>query len=173
MDMTFVRIDSRLVHGQIIEGWVPFLRASRIVVVNDEVASDLFRETVIKMAVPHDIEVLVYSVEEFSKEYTRREDDEVSTIILFSDISDVTKAHKSGFRFARLNIGNAHDDEGKTCCSSSIFLSNEDVLNIMSLIDAGIAVELRCVPKDKSVDFLDVMKKINFFDDHGITKRPC
>lgn len=35
MDFSLVRVDSRLVHGQIIETWLPYLKASRIVVVND------------------------------------------------------------------------------------------------------------------------------------------
>ncbi|MBT8489617.1 MAG: PTS sugar transporter subunit IIB, partial [Deltaproteobacteria bacterium] len=33
MDVTFVRVDNRLIHGQILEAWVPFIGASRIVVV--------------------------------------------------------------------------------------------------------------------------------------------
>ena len=162
MDATFVRVDSRLVHGQILEGWVPFINASRIVVVNDEVADDLFRETVIRMAVPHDIEVLIYSVEAFSKEYTYKEDDGKRTIILFSDVCDSLKAYNSGFRFDQLNIGNVHCEEGRICCAASVFLNKEDVMDIMSLIDFGVKVELRSVPRDKSADFLDVMKGIAF-----------
>ena len=42
MDFTLIRVDSRLVHGQIIETWLPFLKATRIVVVNDEVAAVSF-----------------------------------------------------------------------------------------------------------------------------------
>ena len=54
MDIALVRVDNRLVHGQIIEGWVPYVRANCIFVVDDDVASDFFRETVIKMAVPRE-----------------------------------------------------------------------------------------------------------------------
>lgn len=38
MDFSLVRVDNRLVHGQIIETWLPFFKATRPVVVNDEVA---------------------------------------------------------------------------------------------------------------------------------------
>lgn len=162
MDFTFVRIDNRLVHGQILEGWVPFVKASRIVVVNDEVAGDLFRETVIRMAVPHDIEVLVYSLDEFSKDYTYGENDGKNTIILFHDIRDSLEVYKSGFRFNKLNIGNVHCDEGRVSCSSSIFLSKNDIADLTYLSDAGVIVELRSVPRDKTLDFGDVVNKIKF-----------
>ncbi|MEK7373546.1 MAG: PTS sugar transporter subunit IIB [Thermodesulfobacteriota bacterium] len=33
LDSALVRVDNRLVHGQILEAWVPFLRASCIIVV--------------------------------------------------------------------------------------------------------------------------------------------
>ena len=162
MDVTLVRVDNRLIHGQILEAWVPFIDASRIVVVNDEVASDIFRETVVRMAVPHDIEVLIYGVDEFTEDYVNRKDNDKRTIILFSDINDSLKAYKSGFHFNQLNIGNVHCGEDTICCATSIFLSKDDIMNIMSLIDFGVKVELRCVPRDKSRDFLDVMKEITF-----------
>jgi mannose/fructose/N-acetylgalactosamine-specific phosphotransferase system component IIB len=56
-NMMLVRVDNRLVHGQILEAWVPFVEARCIMVVDDNSAGDFFCETVIRMAVPSDIEV--------------------------------------------------------------------------------------------------------------------
>jgi mannose/fructose/N-acetylgalactosamine-specific phosphotransferase system component IIB len=70
MDTALVRVDNRLVHGQILEAWVPFLQAACIIVVDDHVAGDFFRETVIKMAVPSEVEVIVSSVKSFSTNFT-------------------------------------------------------------------------------------------------------
>ena len=46
--------------------------------------------------------------------------------------------------------------------ASSVFLSKEDITNIIQLVDAGVKVELRCMPRDKSLDFTEVMKGITF-----------
>ncbi len=161
VDLTFVRVDNRLVHGQILEGWVPFIRASRIVVVDDEVANDIFRETVIKMAVPSDIEVIVYSVDEFTSDYHYGENDGKNTIILFQNIADALRAFGSGFRFSELNIGNIHFESDRVCCSSSIYLSKEDIADLEFLVNDGVHIELRSVPRDRPVDFVSVMKKID------------
>jgi len=160
MNNTFIRIDNRLVHGQILEGWVPFIKASRIVVVNDEVASDLFQETVIKMAVPHDIEVLVFGVDEFATDFAQKYNDKKETIVLFKDIDDSLRAFKTGFCFDRLNIGNVHRDNGSLCCSTSILLNNRDIENVKYLMNSGVKVEVRCVPRDKPLDFFDIVKKL-------------
>lgn len=161
MDATFVRIDNRLVHGQILEGWVPFLKASRIVVVDDEVAGDVFRETVIKMAVPYDIEVIVFSVDEFSSDYRYGNNDGKRAIILFQNIADAFRAYRSGFRFGELNIGNIHFESDRICCSSSIYLNREDMADLEFLARDGVHIELRSVPRDRPVEFITVMKKID------------
>lgn len=161
MDITFIRVDNRLVHGQILEGWVPFIRASRIVVVDDEVASDIFRETVIKMAVPYDIEVVVYSVNEFASDYHYGDNDGKNTIILFQNIADAMRAFRSGFRFGELNIGNIHFESDRVCCSSSIYLSKDDIIDLEYLVNDGVHIELRSVPRDRPVDFTSIMNKID------------
>ena len=160
MDLTFVRVDNRLVHGQILEGWVPFIRAARIVVVDDEVASDIFRETVIRMAVPYDIEVVVYSVDEFASDYHYGDNNGKNTIVLFQNVADARRAFNSGFRFGELNIGNIHFESDRVCCSSSIYLNKEDIDDLEFLVNDGVDIELRSVPRDRPVDFISVMKKI-------------
>jgi len=56
-EIVLVRVDERLIHGQILEAWVPFLKAACIIVANDGVAADFFRETVMRMAVPSETEL--------------------------------------------------------------------------------------------------------------------
>lgn len=158
MDFVLIRVDNRLVHGQILEAWVPAVDASCIIVVDDEVAGDFFRETVIKMAVPRDIEVLIFGVEEFSAACKTLDPGGKKTIVLFSNVHDAFKTYESGFKYAALNIGNVYNDAGKTC-SSSICLNDRDFEEVRGLTEAGVFVELRCVPRDRPVDFRDVLKK--------------
>ena len=157
MDFSLIRVDSRLVHGQIIETWLPFLKATRIVVVNDEVAGSFFRETVIRMAVPREAEVLIYGVDEFGSSDITRQNESVRTIVLFSGVSDVSRAWAAGFRFKTLNIGNLYSENFKLQCSTSVCLANEDIDDIRFLLDSGVRVELRSVPSDRVVDFRDLL----------------
>lgn len=160
MDDIFIRVDNRLVHGQILEGWIPFIKASRIVVVNDEVAGDIYRETVIRMAIPSDIEVLVYGVDEFAGEFSHVRNNRKRTIILLGDVDDLLRAYRAGFHFDYVNIGNIHCDNGMVSCSPSISLSKDDIQRIMHLVSEGVKVELRCMPRDKPLDAREVIEKL-------------
>lgn len=160
MDIALVRIDNRLVHGQILEAWVPFLRASCIVVVDDQVASDFFQETVIRMAVPREVEVIISGLKEFAEAYPFTQGRGKKTIVLFSTVSAALAVHRLGFRFAKLNIGNVYNENCRLCCTPSVLLSDMDVSDITSLHDEGVQIEVRRVPREKPVDFYDIIQKL-------------
>ena len=163
MAYTLVRVDNRLVHGQILEAWLPFAGSSSIVVVDDDVASDFFRETVIKMAVPREIDLFVYGVEEFSKLASDEgENDEITNkeaVVLFSSVQSALKSFQFGFRYKKLNIGNLYSDDVALRCAPSIFLSKQDIADIETLTSLGVLVECRCMPKDKPLDALGEVRK--------------
>lgn len=160
MDIALVRVDNRLVHGQILEAWVPFLRVSCIVVVDDQVASDFFRETVIRMAVPREVQVIISGLKEFAEAYSFTQGRGKKTIVLFSTVSAALAVHRLGFRFAKLNIGNVYNENCRLCCTPSVLLSDTDVSDITILHDEGVQIELRRVPKEKPVDFYDIVQKL-------------
>ncbi len=158
-DIALVRVDNRLVHGQILEAWVPFVEARCIMVVDDNSASDFFCETVIRMAVPSDIEVNICSVEDFAANYTYARGSGKRTIVLFSNIADALKAHEQGFHFETLNIGNIYHEDFKICCAPSVFLCEPEIKDIFRLLqEKGVAVELKRVPREKAVDIEDALK---------------
>ncbi len=159
LNISLVRIDNRLVHGQILEAWIPFIKASCVVVANDDVADDFFQESAIKMAVPSEIEVVVNSVEEFSENYSYCEKGGRKTIVLFCNVCDALKAYRSGFRFKKLNIGNVHRKLGAKQFIPAVHLSEKEVKDLQFLVDSGVNIKLMSLPADVPVDFRDVMKK--------------
>ncbi len=160
LDIALVRVDNRLVHGQILEAWVPFLNASCIVVADDQVASDFFRETVIRMAVPSDIQVVINSVAELAENIAFQRGCGPTTIVLFSTVSAARTAFNLGFRFDKLNIGNIYNDECRLCCTQSVQLNDGDILDITSMRNAGVLIELRRVPREKPVDLFEIVRRM-------------
>jgi mannose/fructose/N-acetylgalactosamine-specific phosphotransferase system component IIB len=158
MDITLVRVDNRLVHGQILEAWVPFLRASCIIVVDDQVAADYYCETVIRMAVPHEVEVVICGTREFAETHSFHRGSGRKTIVLFSKISDALTVYRLGYRFEQLNIGNVYNENCQLCCTPSVLLSDDDLRDISSLHGEGVKIELRRVPREKPVNFDDIIR---------------
>jgi mannose/fructose/N-acetylgalactosamine-specific phosphotransferase system component IIB len=158
-DIALVRVDNRLVHGQILEAWVPFIKAKCIFVVEDNAASDFFCETVMRMAVPSEVEVNILSVEDFARFYAYERGKGKKTIVLFSNIADACRAYKLGFHFDKLNIGNIYNEKYKLCCAPSVFLCDKDIRDIITLLEsAGVLIELKRVPREKAVNIKDALK---------------
>ncbi len=168
MSFVLVRVDNRLVHGQILETWLPFLGAKRIIVIDDDVASDFFRETVIRMAVPREVEFSVYTVDDFTRLRAFSEKSQKKSIVLFSKIADALRAYNQGFRFERLNIGNIYAEECLLRCTTSIALCESDIRDMILLVRSGVAVELKSLPKDKALDFEEVLKKCDLLGIEGV-----
>ena len=155
-DIALVRVDNRLVHGQILEAWVPHIEAECIIVVDDNSAADFFCETVIRMAVPSHIEVNICTVEDFASHYHFARGKGKKTIVLFSNIADALRAHELGFQFDRLNIGNINHEEYRVCCSPSVFLCDTEIDDILKLLRVrGVAVEIKRVPREKAMVIID------------------
>jgi PTS system mannose-specific IIB component len=159
LNIALVRVDNRLVHGQILEAWVPYIKAQCIIVVDDNISGDVFSETVIRMAVPSEIELIISSVDDFAQNYIFAHDGGKKTIVLFSSIADVCRAYSLGFHFDKLNIGNIHNEEYKICCSPSVFLCDKEIQDILTLLEkAGVVIELKRVPRERAVNIREALK---------------
>jgi PTS system mannose-specific IIB component len=159
MNIALVRVDSRLVHGQILEAWLPALGASILVVADDEVATDFFRESVIRMAVPREIDVLIYGVDEFARRMKKEQGGRKKAIVLFSSIADAVRAYREGFHYQKLNVGNVYHDPYVRRCSASVYLDERDFEELKSLLrETEVAVELRSVPGEKPLDGRHICK---------------
>ena len=149
--MIFVRIDNRLIHGQIIETWLPYTGAQLVLVANDELAHDVLQQEIMSLAIPQTVDsyfVCVDAISETMDEFGKSgEGDDV--IILFSNCSDAKRAFDAGFGFDVLNIGNVHYSPGKKQVSPSVALSDEDESCLRHLNRKGVKLDFRCVPNDQ------------------------
>lgn len=141
-----VRIDNRLIHGQIIETWVPHVGAQVVVVVNDELAADEMQQQIMSLAIPGNVQCEFLSVDNFADKYAQSLP--AGGIILFHNCPDAKRAFDKGAPFDILNIGNVHYSPGKKQVSPSVALSDEDESALRQLSKKGVELDFRCVPND-------------------------
>lgn len=148
--MTFVRIDNRLIHGQIIETWLPYTGAKTVIVANDELAHDILQQEIMSLAIPQAVKSSFVTVDEVPSAMARlgSNSGDDGAIILFSNCADARRAFDSGFGFHVLNVGNVHYSPGKRQISPSVALSDEDETCLRQLNRQGVELDFRCVPND-------------------------
>ena len=101
MKIVLARIDNRLIHGQVLESWVPNLRANCIIVANDEVAQAVMQKILMQAAVPRGIRVIVDTVDAVAGLLNANELDGSRVLLLFATASDARRAIDQQIRDAR------------------------------------------------------------------------
>jgi PTS system mannose-specific IIB component len=149
--ISLVRVDNRLIHGQVVEAWLPWLRANRLLVADDEAAGNLLTRTAMGLAVQAFIEVRIEPL--LKVDYVSLALDSSRTLVLVRDIASLMGAREKGLKLAQVNLGNIHFSFGRRRISSSVFLSQEETDQLKILVQEGVEVEARGVPTDAKVTF--------------------
>jgi mannose/fructose/sorbose-specific phosphotransferase system IIB component len=146
MDIQLIRIDDRLIHGQVVVGWSKSLNIQRLVVVNDAIAKNAMQRTLMEMAVPSNLRVSFFTVEEAVA--AAAGSDPERALVLFSTPSDLLSYVDKGGRAVSVNVGGLHFTEGRRQVCKVVCVTSEDVEAFRKLRQKGIEMEIRAVPGD-------------------------
>lgn len=156
----FTRIDDRLIHGQVVEGWVNFLKATAILVADDRVASNALQRTIMEISVPQGLGVFIGTVEDVcGRLRTPAPGNNERAILLFSTPADVVRALKLGLDCRALNIGGMHYVPGKRRLINVLAVDDRDLEALKAIAARGVKVEIQAVPTQKPLT-LDKLFKV-------------
>jgi mannose/fructose/N-acetylgalactosamine-specific phosphotransferase system component IIB len=143
------RIDDRLIHGQVVEGWVTFLKATCILVADDIVASNVLQRSIMELAVPEGLKVSIGGVEEICKQLLSKALDTERVILLFSNPAAVLSAIRAGLKCPSVNIGGMHYIPGKRKLLNTLAVDDADLTALREIVSQGIQVAVQAVPTQR------------------------
>lgn len=159
MPVVLFRIDDRLIHGQVVEAWVPHLKVEEIVVVSDEVAGDELRRTIMRFSTPEDVNLNILPVKE-ALVYLTGGQVVKNALVLLPGLKEAADMISHGLTMRSLNIGGMHYSAGKNfSIGKAIFLSEEDRGYLKFISAAGVELEGRGVPTDKPIDLVEAIAR--------------
>jgi len=153
MSLVLARIDCRLVHGQVVETWIPHLKANSLIVANDAIAGNQVFRSVMELAVPVGIRLRFCRLDQVAEMLKEADLFGERSILLVSSASDAIKARKDGAGFTVLNIGNLHFEEGKVQITSSVFFAPEDFEALQWFRTNGVSVCVKGTPFESGILF--------------------
>jgi len=156
--ITLVRIDNRLVHGQVIEGWLPHLKIKRVLVLDGDAAQNPLARASMGLAMPRSVDLKLVSDTgaQAQGDLAEAARDAVPTLVLFRDVSGAFEAAQHGLKLSRLNLGNIHFKDGRHPITASVFLDGEELRELGALAQAGVQVEARTLPTEPSVGLAEI-----------------
>ena len=153
MSLVLARIDCRLIHGQVVETWVPHVNANLLIVANDDLAGNPMLRAVMELAVPVGIRVRFCRLDEVIAAIAEADRAGDRSILLVSNASDAVRIRKDGAAFDLLNIGNLHFAEGKVQISPSVFFAPEDFEALRWFRSHGVSVCVKGTPFESGMSF--------------------
>jgi len=162
MAIVLARVDNRLIHGQVLEGWIPYTGTTMVIVADDKVVANPLQKKVMEMAVPEEIKLKIETIDEAVADINSGLFESEKVMLIFSSPHDVYDACKKGMKCPSVNLGNVHYSAGRLQVTSSIALDDNDVRDIRELIREGISIDVRGVPGEKPKNIEEVIK--SYFD---------
>ncbi|MGX7013823.1 PTS mannose/fructose/sorbose transporter subunit IIAB [Vagococcus silagei] len=154
-----VRIDERLIHGQVAGIWSTSLNTQRIVVINDEASQDSLQKSSLRMAAPSTMRLSVLTVEEAAKNVESGKYGNQRIFLLFKNPTDVLRYVEAGGTLKTVNVGNMSHKEGSREVTKSIQVTKDEEVVFENLITKGIEITAQLVPNDPSINFIEKMRR--------------
>ena len=154
-----VRIDSRLLHGQVATAWTKSVRPDRIIVVSDNVSKDKLRKNMIIQAAPLGVRANVVPIKKMIEVSKDPRFGATKALVLFENPEDALKAIEGGVDIKTLNIGSMAHSEGKVAVNKVLSLNEKDVETYDKLNEMGIKFDVRKVPNDSPENMMDLVNK--------------
>lgn len=154
-----VRVDDRLIHGQVVTTWINATKSNRIIIVDDELKNNSFLSNIYTMAAPKGLKVEIKSTDQVAEEWEKNKLGLGTALILFKSINALSSSFKKGFKFTDVQIAGLASSSDKKRVFKSIGLSYDEALILNNLNQKGVNVNFQSMPDEKKVELKTVIGK--------------
>ncbi|MGM9903761.1 PTS system IIAB component [Enterococcus sp. 10A9_DIV0425] len=154
-----VRIDERLIHGQVAGIWSTSLNTQRIIVINDEAAMDHLQKSSLRMAAPTSMRLSVLTVEDAAKNIQSGKYGKQRLFLLFKNPTDSLRYLEAGGELSILNVGNMSYKDGAREVTKSIKVMKEEEEVFEAIAAKNVKITAQLVPNDPVIDFMERLRK--------------
>lgn len=156
-NIVLTRIDNRLIHGQVATQWCGVVGANLLLVANDNVAHDEFRQGLMNMAAPAYAQTRFFTIEKTCAIIDKASPAQKIAIICETP-QDVLRLVEGGVPIKKVNIGNMHMADGKRQVATTVAVNDDDVAAFRKLQELGVELEIKRVPDTASENIEKLFK---------------
>lgn len=152
-----LRVDDRLIHGQVALVWAKELGVNRIIVANDEIASDSLQVDVLKMAAPETVKTSVIPVDKAIEMVNDPRAEKLKILVVVNNIKDIQRITGQLIEKPFIDVANvgrvAGNIDSKEKLTETVYLTKEEVNMCKDIIESGHNIYHQPLPTDSKVDF--------------------
>lgn len=152
-----IRIDDRLIHGQVATQWTNHLGATRIMAINDEVANNPTLKSVLRMAAPPNVSTSIITRETAANNIKSGKYKGQKVFIVVKSPEDILYLMDQGLDVKNVNVGNMSKREGTESIRPTVSVTPDEKEAFKELLNRGVEVTAVLVPNAEKVYLKDVL----------------
>lgn len=159
MKVAALRIDSRLIHGQVAGAWVSYVAPQTLIAASDSAASDELRKTLLLQVGPASARTNVLDIAKTIRVYFNPEYKDMRTMIVVESPMDALKLLEAGVTVDEVNVGGVTFKPGMTLITEAVSVNDEHVEAYKAINDLGVTMTLQQVPTSSRTDMMSKLKE--------------
>jgi len=156
--IALVRVDDRLIHGQVVIKWLGRVGSGEILIVDDELQHDRFMQSVLRLAAPPGSRVEVLGVQAAAERLAPRTTREGSVIVLVRSPETALQLLEHGVAFSELNIGGLAGGPDAVRLFKSVSATERQMAALRAVGDRGVRVYYQMVPEERPIEVSEVLR---------------
>ena len=146
-----VRLDYRLLHGQVVFSWTGHVGAQRIIVVDDDAANDEMKKSALLLSKPAGVRVNIFTVDKAIAKMPKVEQLDEKIMMIFGNTAALLKFCQAYPKIKEINYGAVANKPGSVAFDQSVFLTPEEQADTQKLLDMGVKIYSQQTPTFKVV----------------------
>ncbi len=159
MKIALLRVDERLIHGQVTMGWARSTGANLLLAINDKVAKDAFQKNVMKMAAPPGVDIEIVSVDEAAENLKNSTYANRSVLLLVRNPMDVVRLIEQGVELKKINIGGVRQPGANIKLTKEVQATPEELEAWKKLDQMDVKMEVQWLPGQGITNLNEIVRK--------------
>jgi mannose/fructose/N-acetylgalactosamine-specific phosphotransferase system component IIB len=159
MDISLIRVDDRLIHGQVVMGWTQALGIQQILVADDATAANPVQKNLLLLAVPAGIAADVLSIQDAAR-IIAASTSEVRTIVLVKGPTELLALKRAGVSMSEVNVGNVHTAPGRRKLTKEVHATEGEIQIWRELAGDGVHLEAQWLPGQARTDLGKLVQQL-------------
>lgn len=157
--LVLTRIDSRLIHGQVMTKWVNQVQANKIVIISDDLAKDDFMKSIYLMSAPAGIEVVCLTEDDAVLSFADDLFGQGNVLLLLPSVAVLKRVFDRGVRPDAVQVGGLGGGPSRKVVFQNITLDDADADALEEIAGNGVRVTFQTIPEDAPQDIQTIIKK--------------
>ncbi|KRL11375.1 PTS system mannose/fructose/N-acetylgalactosamine-transporter subunit IIB [Schleiferilactobacillus perolens] len=162
--IAMIRVDDRLIHGQVAVLWTKNLQVNRIVVANDHIASNEVQKSALLMAAPTGVKVAILPVAKAIGLVNDSRAAHLKILVIVNNVTDllqiVEKVPTDQTKVDIANVGRVSGDlENKKKITDTVYLTTEEIEQAKQIGQHSKNYVYQPLPNDAEIPFMSLLKE--------------